>query len=143
MKKFIITFIIFTIISIVAIYAYYDQKQVSNDITKKNAEFEYYYNKEIYGAELATIINKAIDSNETNNIEKDNKGKYIENDTTSINIDIKITDNDTIYNMEIFYNGGISNFVKNFNIIKFKCTNIQYHKNTNRIKYMYFEQITN
>ena len=75
-------------------------------------------------------------------MEKDKKGKYINNDKNSINIDIKITDNDTIYNMEKLYTGGMDKFVQFYNQIKFKCTKIECHKETKKVKYMLFEQIT-
>ena len=51
-------------------------------------------------------------------------------------------DNDKVYNMETLYGGGMNNFLQYYNQIKFKCTKIEYHKSTNRIKYMLFEQIT-
>ena len=143
MKKFIVIFSVFIIIILSLIYGYFNYKYSINVVEKQNAEYEYYYNKEIYGADLATIINKAVNSNEENNIKKDNKGKYIDDDKSSKKINIKITDNDTIYDMETIYNGGIDKFVKNFNIIKFKCTDIKYHASTNKIKSMYFEQLTN
>lgn len=142
MKKFIIIFIAVVIAVVAAIYGYFTYNNQANKIKKENAEYEKYYNTEIYGAELATIINKAINSNESNNTQKDNKGKYIENEQNSIKIDIKIIDNDTIYDMETFYSNGIDRFVENFNTIKFKCVNISYHTETGRIKDMLFEQIT-
>ncbi len=40
------------------------------------------------------------------------------------------------------FNGGISTFTQYYGNIKFKCTNIDYHKKTGRIKYMLFEQTT-
>ena len=40
------------------------------------------------------------------------------------------------------YNGGMENFIQYYNQIKFKCTIIEYHKDTNKVKYMLFEQIT-
>ena len=69
-------------------------------------------------------------------------GKYIDNKSNSINIDVKIIDNDKIYTMETLYNGGMENFIQYYNQIKFKCTIIEYHKDTNKVKYMLFEQIT-
>ena len=57
-------------------------------------------------------------------------------------MDIKFIDNDTIYNIETIYNSGIENFVKNYNTIQFKCTNIQYHEQTHKVKYLFFEQIS-
>ncbi len=140
MKKIIIFFVIILIIVISVFVSYTNYKSEYNKLQKENLEYEYYYNKEIQGADLATLINKAVDNNTKNNVEKDNKGKYIENDETSIKIQIYMKDNDTTYDMETIYNGGVDRFVQNFNIIKFKCTKIEYHKNK-RIKKLLFEQI--
>lgn len=142
MKKFIIIFITIVIVIIALLYGYFTYNDSIKKVKEENAIYEQYYEKEIYGADLATVINKAINNNETNSIEKDNKGKYVENNEDSIKIDIHIIDNDTIYDMETFYNNGIDKFVENYNTIKFKCTSIDYHKETGKIKYMLFEQIT-
>lgn len=142
MKKFISIFIVVAIIILSLLYGYFTYTKNCNTIIRQNAEYEKYLNQEIYGAELATIMNKVVNSNETNAIQIDNKGKYINNNTNSINMDIKIIDNNTVYDVETIYRGGIENFVKNFNTIKFKCTSIQYHTETKRIKYLLFEQIT-
>ena len=108
----------------------------------KYLSFEKYLNEEVYGSELATVINRAIDRNEKNEVEKNNKGIYQNNDTNSINIEIKMLDDDTIYQMETFYRGGIQNFINYYSNIKFKCVDIKYHSSTNQVKYMLFEQIT-
>ena len=83
-----------------------------------------------------------IDNNKKNGVQQDEKGIYINNQENSINIQIEITDNDTLYDMETLYNGGMENFVKYYNKIKFKCTKIEYHPKTKRISYLYFEQIS-
>ena len=88
------------------------------------------------------LINKAIDDNTKNEITKNNKGKYIENETNSIRIDIKFTDDDSIHTMEEIYLGGIDIFVQYYNQIKFKCTKIEYHQTTHKVKYMFFEQVS-
>ena len=51
-------------------------------------------------------------------------------------------DNDKTYTMETLYSGGMDKFVQYYNEIQFKCTNLEYHKTTNKVKYMLFEQIT-
>ena len=142
MKKFFGIFIAVVIIILSTLYGYFTYTKNNNSILKQNSEYESYLNQEIYGADLATLMNKVIDSNETNAIQKDNKGKYIENNSSSIKMEIKIIDNNTIYDVETINHGGIENFVKNFNTIKFKCTDIKYHETTNKIKYLLFEQIT-
>ena len=105
-------------------------------------EFEEYLNEEVYGADLVTIINKAIDNNIKNNVEKDDKEFYLNNGKNSINITIKMLDDGKDYRMETFYKSGLENFLKYYNKIKFKCVDLQYHQETHKVKYMLFEQIT-
>lgn len=142
MKKIAIFFLIIIIIVVGISYMYLNYKANYNETKLKNVEFESYYNQEIYGGDLTTIINKALDNNISNGVEKNNKGKYLDNQKNSINIDIKMLDNDKVYNMETLYGGGMNKFLQYYNQIRFKCTKIEYHKSTNRIKYMLFEQIT-
>ncbi len=142
MKKLAIFFLII-IISIVGIsYLYLNYKSNYNIAQKENRQFETYNGQEIYGTELTTIINKAIDNNQNNEVQKDNKGNFIGNDSNSIQIDIKMLDNEKTYNMETLYNGGMDKFVQFYSEIKFKCTKLDYHRVTNKVKYMLFEQIT-
>ena len=142
MKKFIIFLVVILIIIATVSYIYLDYK-VSYDIAKKeNYQFESYYNQEIFGPDVATVINKAVDKNSTNNISKDNKGNFIENDANSIKIDIKFLDDDKTHKMEEIFNNGIGTFMQYYSQIKFKCTKIEYHESTKKIKYMLFEQIT-
>ena len=112
-------------------------------IKKYNAPYEIYLNKTIQGSELATIINKAINLNETNNIKKNKKNYYIENDKDSLKIEIKMQITDKTYPMEEIYNNDTAEFVKYFNLEKFNCTKIEYHKETGKISKMLFEQIEN
>ena len=141
MKKIAIFFVI--IISLVSSisYMYFNYTKNIENIRKENLEFEIYKDREIFGTELATLINKAIDTNLKNEVLKDNNGKYIDNKKNSIKIDIKFIDNDTEYNIEKIYNGGIQKFVNYYRDILFKCTNIEYHNSTGKIKYMKFKQV--
>lgn len=143
MKKTILFFAMIIIIVSGISYIFMNYKANYNVSKKENIEFENYLNKEIYGTDLLTVINKAIDSNEKNEVEKNSKGTYQDNEKNSINIEIKISDNDTIYQMEKIYKGGTGNFLNYYGNIKFKCIDIKYHKSTKRVKYMLFEQITN
>lgn len=142
MKKIAIFFTIIVIIVVGVSYIYLNFKANYDTIQKENKQFESYYNQEVTGLDVATIINKAMDINNKNENQKDNKGNFIDNETNSINIDIKMSDNDKTYNMIRIFNGGISTFTQYYGNIKFKCTNIDYHKKTGRIKYMLFEQTT-
>lgn len=141
MKKIIYFLIVVIVIVIVVAMAYINYKATLNNIKEDNFTFEYYNQKEILGTEVATLINKAVDNNIKFNVSKDENGKYIENNENSINIQIYILDNDTTYDMETIYNGGIDKFVQNFGSIKFKCTNLEYHDITKRVKKVYFEQV--
>lgn len=141
--KNIIYIILVIVICIVASisYAYTTYREQQNDIKKFNNQFSEYINKEFYGNSLATIINIAMDNNVQNKVEKDKIGNYIQNNTNSIRVDIFITDNKTLYQMEIISAGGINKFVQNYSNVKFKCTKQEYHPN-GRIKYLYIEQIS-
>ena len=141
MKKLAIIFLIGVILIVGISYMYLNYKASYNEARKTNYQFESYYEKEFYGADVVTLINKAYDNNLTSGVERDKNGIFIENDTNSIKIDVKIIDNDTLYNMETLYIAGMDKFVENYNGIKFKCTKIEYHPNR-KIKYMLIEQIT-
>ena len=142
MKKIaIFILIIIAIVSTVS-YIYLSNVNTYKKAQKENVKFEIYKDQEITGAEVTTLINKAINSNEQNEIEKDNKGRYIDNEMNSINIDIKFIDDDVTYNIEKIYNKGMDVFLTYYRDIKFKCMEVQYHEKTNKIKYMLFEQTT-
>ncbi len=136
---FIVIFVIITIITISLIENSKNLTQIQND----NKEYEKYLEKEVFGTEVITVINKAINSNIKNEVQQDKNGFYIENDTNSIKVEINMLnqDNLTTYQMETIKKVGIEGFIKNFNLIKFKCTNISYHENTKKVKKIVFEQI--
>lgn len=142
MKKniFIITTIALIIVAILG-YNFYQYKALKNIAEKNNKVYNSFYDQEVLGTDLATLINKAIDNNEKNNIEKDEKGNYIDNEKTSIKIDIKFLELEKVIPMESINRQDVIQFVQNFGAMKFKCTKIEYHKNTQNVKYMYFEQI--
>ena len=141
MKKLLILLAMVIIIIIISIVKYYSYKLEYNILMKENAEFEQYKDKEVNGLSVATIINKAIDKNTKNEIEKDDKGVFIQNNTNSILIELYMADNKITYKMEQIYNAGIEQFVQYYSNINFKCLKIEYHKNTGKIKYILFEQL--
>lgn len=140
MKKIFIFLVIVLIIVAIVGFKYMSYKNEYNIIQNENAEFEEYKDKEVYGLNVATMINKAVDKNTKNKIEKDDSGNFMQNDSNSIEIEIYMTDNETTYKMETIYNAGTEQFVQYYGNIKFKCSKIEYHKDTGRIKYMLFEQ---
>ena len=50
--------------------------------------------KTIYGADVVTIINKAIDNNEKNGIEKDSEDLYIKDDKKSVKVELTLLSKD-------------------------------------------------
>lgn len=142
MKNTIIVICVIAICIVISItYAFSMHKKDVNQVKKFNNEFSEYIGQEFYGTELATIINLAIDNNEKNKIPKDSNGKYIQDDLYSVRVDIYMTDTEKIYSMEKLNAGDISNLVKNYSNVKFKCTKVEYHKSNKRISYLYIEQI--
>lgn len=142
MKKIAIFFIIIIAIVSTVAYIYLNQIATNRQLQKENAQFNIKKDQEMTGQDLATILNRILDTNEKNKIPKDKNGNYIENNENSIKMDITFTDVDITYNIERIGQAGISNFVQNYRGIIFKCSEVQYHKSTGRIKYIRFEQIT-
>ena len=142
MKKVFIFLIIILIIVAIIGFNYFSYKNEYKIIQNENAEFEEYKDKEVYGLSVATIINKVIDKNTKNKIEKDEKGNFIQNDENSIEVEIHIVENEKDYNlqMEQIYNSGVEQFVQYYGNIKFKCSKIEYHEKTGSVKYILFEQ---
>ena len=142
MKKYvlIILTIVFVIVAIIG-YKVYEYKVTQNDVANNNKTYNNFYEKEVLGTDVATLINKAIDNNKKNSVEKSEDGYYIDNNTNSVNIDIKFKDLDSPISMEKIDKLDSIRFVQNFGGFSFKCTKIEYHKKTGNVKYMYFEQI--
>lgn len=139
-----ISIVIIAIIIIVAVVGvkYISYENAQSLIKQENKEFEQYQDKELNGLDVATVINKATDKNTKNNISKDEKGNFIQNDENSIEVEIYMSDNDITYKMESIFNAGTEQFVQYYSNINFKCSKIEYHKKTGRIKYILFEQQT-
>lgn len=141
MKKTVLLVAIPIVIILFSICGLLITKNTTNRLIKEqNSEYEYYLDKTVYGTDVTTIIGKAVNENEKNNIPKNEKGHYIENGENSIKIEIKMLSNGKTYPMEEFYNNDITRFVQNFNLIKFRCTSIEYHENTGKVKKLIFEE---
>ena len=142
MKKIVILIsTIFLTIALIIGYRVYYKKVAIEQAVKENKSYESFYNKEILGTDVISIINKAIDSNEKNQVEKDEKGNYIDNFENSIEIKLKFKELDQIITMERINEVGMQQFWLNYGALSFKCTNIEYHTKTSNVKNMYFEQI--
>ena len=104
-----------------------------------NSKYEQLCNKTIYGSEIATIINQAIENNEKYNIEKNSKGTYINDGKYSLQVFIKLENDGEYFTMERINSFKISEFIRNFSLEDFKCTKILYHDNTKRVAQIFFD----
>lgn len=140
-KNLLILLGIFFLVIAILSYIYYNMKKINILSSQVNKEYESYAEGNILGTSLMTLIHKAINQNERNEIPKDNRNYYSENEENSVKIEIKFLESDKIYPMEAIVNLGSEQFIKNYNSMQFKCTKKEYHAKTNYIKYMLFEQI--
>ncbi|MFG6318905.1 MAG: hypothetical protein K1W33_03450 [Clostridia bacterium] len=142
MKKTLL--VICTVFLIIMLILFWNFRQVQAEnrlIQKFNYEYEFYNREGICGIDITTVINKATDNNEKCEVKKDENGYYIPNDEDSINIDIKLINNDKTYRMEKIKEVGLEGFVEFFGEVEFKCTNIEYHEKTGKISKMTFESL--
>ena len=134
MKKIIICILsIFLIIICIVVYGVYQKNENTAQIGVDNKTYESYENKEVLGTDIISIINKATDSNKKNDIKIGEDGNYIDNG--------KFLELDKVITMERINNVGIEKFWSNYGALSFKCTKIEYHEKTHRVKYMYFEEV--
>lgn len=140
MKKILIYIICIVLIILSVIGTkYLNFKEQKSLIQKYNLEYEVYLNQDVTGRELTTAINRAVNNNEKNSVQKDEKGFYIDDDNNSVKIEIKISDNDTTYQMETLYNGGMENFIQYYGDINFNCSKIDYNSK-GKVSHIIFEQ---
>lgn len=144
-KNLIILISILLIICAFVVYFVINYRNMQMQAQINNKEYNTYKDKTIVGTTLVSIINKTVDNNEKNNIEKDNSNVYIENEDNSIKIYIYFLDEDgkrieTPYTMEQIYNKGSDSFIKLYGTSNFTCTNIDYHKKSGNVKSLTFEQ---
>ncbi len=141
MKKYVILFIIVIIVVTSIAYLYLNYVSGANNVKASNKEYTNLYNTTITGSTLASNINKIIDKNTKNNVQKDENGYFIDNGTNSIIGEIKFKDSENTFKIEQIYNNDISKFINLYSNLNFKCTNIKYHSKTNLVSYMYFEEV--
>ena len=144
-KNLIILISILLIICAFVVYFVINYRNMQMQAQINNKEYNTYKDKTIVGTTLVSIINKTVDNNEKNNIEKDNSNVYVENEDNSIKIYIYFLDEDgkrieTTYTMEQIYNKGSDSFIKLYGTSNFTCTNIDYHSKTGNVKSLTFEQ---
>ena len=146
-KRLIILITIFLIIIAFSVYFVINYRQAKVDALANNEEYIQYYNSEVLGSTVVTLINKAIDDNEKFGVEKDENENYIENDKNSIKIYVSFLDSEQNYtetfSMEKIYIQDTENFIKLYANTHFLCKTIEYHEETGLIKSITFEEVTN
>ena len=144
-KNVIILLLALLILIVICIVGIKINARKSKEVKYENRQYEQYLEAEIYGTDVVTLMNKAMSSNQKNQVVTDEKGLYINNHENSITMDIiLITDEEkaetTTYKMEVIHKVGITEFLKNFNTTKFKCTKKEYHQETGRIAHIELSQ---
>ena len=72
MKKTICVILLIFLAIVICIYMNYKQMiMTQNEAKKFNKEYEFYNKEAILGTDITTIINKAMDNNETFSVPKD------------------------------------------------------------------------
>lgn len=142
-KKLFIILLLLLVACIVATYAIYQYRTSLAQANKLNKEYEELYHMNLLGTQVISLINKTMDLNEKNNIEKDSSGAYIENGKNSIEIHINFIYKNGIktVQMEEIYQNGIEAFIKTYGTASFKCTQIIYHEKTKSIKELTLEEV--
>ena len=144
MKKILIIMLLLFIVLGISIYIVYSYRTERIEAQKLNKQYEQYYNIEILGTELISIINKTIDINNKNEISRDENQNYIDNGENSIHIYIQFVykEKTKTIQMEDIEKTGTESFVRVYSTAGFKCIGIEYHEKTNNIKSLTFEEIT-
>ena len=142
-NKILLILVIFIVILCIATYLVYNYRVNIAESQAINNEYKAYYNKQIIGTDLASVINKTMDNNEKYNITKDDSGYFIENDTNSIKVFVELIyqDDYTTLDAEQIFNNGIENFVRVYSTANFKCTKISYHKKTSNVETVTFTEV--
>ena len=140
MKK-ILALILLIVLVVVGIFAinYKNLQKKKEEVRNFNLIYENYNKDNLNGLDITTLINKAISNNEKYMVPKDEEGLYILDDENSIEIYVTMIINETTYKLERINTLGMNSFVAYFGQVRFKCTDIQYHKKTGKIASMTFE----
>ncbi len=138
MKKYFLVIVILVIaISSIFFFKYKDYQTQKREIEAFNSQYEL-YNKKINGLDVISVINKATSNNEKYEIPKDENGIYLLDEEYSIEIFVVLELDELTLNMEKIISSDITNFVRHFGEISFKCSEITYHEKTGRIATMTF-----
>lgn len=150
MKKIAFAGIIALVILIIVIVQINNLQKQKRQAIEINQQYEFYKDKDLYGIDIVTVINKATDNNTKYNIQKDKNGMYIEDEENSIKVELNLisgVDEKTKQNiivtkqMEDLQRAGLEGFITNFNLTTFQCKKIEYHKKTGKVRKIIMEQV--
>ena len=148
MKKAIIFILLLvTIIIVVITINISNNKMKTAEVTNFNKQFEKYKNEKLYGADILSIINKAIDNNEEYKVPKDEKGNYQTNNIYVVKVELILLTKDDEGNpkevthpTESLEKAGLDGFISSFSLTEFQCEKIEYN-NINRVSKIIVKQI--
>lgn len=144
MKKVFILLLVVVIVIIAPLVLWISNyREQVGEINRFNLEYEKYKEKIVLGTEVASLINNAVDNNEKYEIIKNEEGIYQDDDKYCMRVEVVINsvtnEEQTItHSMESIYSLGIDRFVKNFNLLEFKCIDITYNS-LGRVNKIVFE----
>lgn len=142
MKKGFIVIALFCLISLLVIlYNYNNLNSKQKEIISFNNKYLEFNKDEVKGLDITTVMNRAINDNEKNNIQRNENEEFIENEENSIKIFLKMKIDGKTYSMEAFEKRGMDEFAQYFGGVVFKCIDVTYHKNSGRIATMTFEAL--
>lgn len=143
-KSFFMILFALIVITIVVTYTVFQFRKNEVEKQKVNNEYSVYLNKTIPGTDLMSLINKTIDLNEKNEVPRDSNKRYIKDNENLIQIYIEFIYKKETRTLQIedIEKGGTEAFIKNYSTADFKCTSIEYNKDTNKVKSLVFSEIS-
>lgn len=139
-KQFIIIIMILLILVVIVALYFHNINRLNLLAENHNKTYQQIENQDILGTTLISIINKAIDDNEKNEVLKESI-YYQDNQENSIKITIQFKELDYTVQMEDIAAQTTESFIQFFATATFRCTKLEYHEKTNFVKSLYFEQI--
>lgn len=133
MPKYVITLMSLTLVAIGFIVVLMVNVKIGdNEVKIFNAQFESYNKNRLSGSEIYSVINKAINNNQKEDVE-----------THKVNINLRIIDyqEEVTVNMDKLNELGMDRFYEYYGGYEFRCTSIEYNRDTKLVEELNFENI--
>lgn len=137
-KAWAVVCLLLLILVIIITINFKNIEKEKKEIAKYNLTYEDYNTNNLNGLDITTVINKATNNNEKNNISKDKNGNYVSDGMNSIKIYVTMNINEKTYEMERINEVGMNSFIEYFGNVQFQCTDIKYHEKTGRVSELTF-----